>query len=239
MTNKFLSYLKQSILFNPSVFAIISPFFIARRGLYHAISDHRLLVKGKVLDVGCGRKPYKHLFEYSEYIGVDVENEAHPHKEEEIDVIYDGRVLPFTDNSFDTVICSQVLEHVFEPADFLQELNRVCKTGGILILTVPFMWGEHEQPNDAMRYSSFGIKHSLECQGFEIVVQRKLTGGKAVLLQFWNILFFNLSTKFGKIVLLFTTILNIPVNILYLLFCGKVYTEDDLFLDNFIVASKK
>ena len=55
-------------------------------------------------------------------------------------------------------MCNQVLEHVFNPDDFVREIARVLKPGGALLLTVPFVWNEHEQPYDYARYSSFGLR---------------------------------------------------------------------------------
>jgi SAM-dependent methyltransferase len=70
-----------------------------------------------------------------------------------------------------------VLEHVFNPDDFLNEVNRVLKPSGKLLLTVPFVWDEHEQPYDYARYSSFGLRSLLEKHGFSIVKHEKVGGG--------------------------------------------------------------
>ena len=76
--------------------------------------------------------------------------------------------------SFDNVVCNQVLEHVFRPEVFLLEIHRVIKPGGNMLMSVPFIWDEHEQPWDYARYSSFGLKYLLENTGFEVIEQRKL-----------------------------------------------------------------
>ena len=72
------------------------------------------------------------------------------------------------------MLCNQVLEHVFNPQEFLGELGRVLARGGRLLLTVPFVWDEHEQPFDYARYSSFGLKALLEQHGFRVLQHRKL-----------------------------------------------------------------
>ena len=61
---------------------------------------------------------------------------------------YDGKTFPFSDGEFDAVLTSEVLEHVFNPDEFLSEINRVLRDDGVLLLTVPFVWDEHEQPFD-------------------------------------------------------------------------------------------
>jgi SAM-dependent methyltransferase len=79
-----------------------------------------------------------------------------------------------------------VFEHVFNPSEFLREINRVTKIGGLFLITVPFVWDEHEQPYDYARYSSFGLKHILSENGFEIVEHRKSNNGLEVIFQLIN-----------------------------------------------------
>lgn len=88
--------------------------------------------------------------------------------------------------SYGGVICNQVLEHVFNPDLFLQEIFRVLKPGGKLLMTVPFVWDEHEQPWDYARYSSFGLRSLLERNGFIVDEQRKTNADARVLFQLIN-----------------------------------------------------
>ena len=149
--------------FYPGILGVfVNPFFFARRELMKNIRSFSNKLNGKLLDVGCGRKPYKRMMtNVTEYIGMDIENPGHDHSEEEIDVFYDGKIFPFPDQHFDSVLTNQVFEHVFNPTEFLSEINRVLKPNGYLLLTVPFVWDEHEQPFDYGRYSSFGISTCL------------------------------------------------------------------------------
>jgi SAM-dependent methyltransferase len=178
-------YRKQD--FNPDFWGLFTnPFYIARKGLYHSIKSLAPEITGNVLDVGCGRKPYRELFNYSEYVGMDIENPGHDHANEEIDIFYDGKHFPFSEEKFDNIVCNQVLEHVFEPEMFLGEINRVLKTGGHLLLTVPFVWDEHEQPNDYARYSSFALKHLLNQYGFHLKKEIKSVSDIRLIFQLIN-----------------------------------------------------
>jgi len=129
--------------FNPP---ITQPNYLIRKRLLQAISGLSHQLNGRMMDFGCGSKPYKSLFSVSEYIGVDFENPGHPHLNESIDVFYDGITLPFSDYYFDGVFASEVFEHIFNLPDILNELNRVTKTGGLLLITCPFAFCEHEVP---------------------------------------------------------------------------------------------
>jgi SAM-dependent methyltransferase len=86
-----------------------------------------------------------------------------------IDVIYDGWNLPFLSNSFDTIVSFEVFEHVFNPEQILSEIYRVLKPGGHILITTPFCWGEHEQPYDFIRYTSFGMESILERNEFKVL----------------------------------------------------------------------
>lgn len=77
--------------FNPSFF---HPYYFIRKGLLKKIKQHAGSLKGRMLDFGCGSKPYRSLFNVKEYIGVDYMNEGHPHENEQIDIFYDGKKSP-------------------------------------------------------------------------------------------------------------------------------------------------
>lgn len=66
-------------------------------------------------------------------------------------------MAPVADTSYDTVLCSEVLEHLADPAAALREINRVLKPGGKLILSVPFLGRLHEEPHDYYRFTKHGL----------------------------------------------------------------------------------
>ena len=227
--------------FYPGILGVfINPFFFARRELMKNIKEHSDIVHGKLLDVGCGRKPYRKLLKnVTEYIGMDIENPGHDHSEENIDVFYDGKTFPFPDNTFDSVLTNQVFEHVFNPTEFMSEINRVLKPNGCLLLTVPFVWDEHEQPFDYGRYSSFGIKHILEQNHFVMFRYSKSCQGIKAVMQLVNL---NIYKKFfskNRYKNLALTVLFIsPFTILGIILSWFGKANPDLFLDNVVLARK-
>ena len=130
-----------------------------------------------VLDLGCGMQPYAELFEHCVYIGIDVESSGRRPQDKRADRFYNGINIPYEDESFDAVFCTQVLEHALEPDQLLLDVRRVLRPGGRLMATVPFMWGEHEAPYDFRRFSTFGICRTLERAGLTVIEQGRLSRG--------------------------------------------------------------
>jgi SAM-dependent methyltransferase len=131
--------------------------------------------RGRLLDVGCGDKPYLHMFRpfVTEYVGVEHEATfaatAANQSDRRPDVMYDGERLPFDDESFDTVLNVQVLEHTPHPGRLVREMGRVLKRDGILIMTAPFSFRLHEEPHDYFRYSPHGLRQLCADGGLEVV----------------------------------------------------------------------
>jgi len=183
MISSLRKYIKKE-LFNPSILGIfLNPFYFARKSLYKNIKDLAPNCKGKILDVGCGNKPYKNLFIHSnQYVGLEINREC-----KFADYFYDGSTFPFPDFCYDAVFSSQVLEHVLNPEEFINEIYRVLLPGGMLLLTTPFIWDEHAQPYDYRRYTSFGIRDLLEKHGFEVIEVRKSLNDFRIIAQSLNI----------------------------------------------------
>ncbi len=239
MIKKLLSIYKNQ-LFNPGFIGIfINPFFFVRKGLLNGIKKYSNQLKGKLLDFGCGSKPYKDLFSVDKYIGIDVRSAGHSHETEEIDIYYDGKSLPFKDEVFDSVFCSEVFEHIFNLDETLIELKRVMKKDGRALFTVPFVWDEHEIPFDFGRYSSFGIKYVLEKNGFLVIDLAKSTKFLETVFQFWNLyLFYKIYTKNKYINIVINIFFIAPFTILGIIISGILPNNKNLYNNNIILVKK-
>jgi SAM-dependent methyltransferase len=154
---------------NNSEYLVYKPLF---KELHSAITRFS---GGRLLDIGCGNKPYRVWFDshIDEYLGCDIiQSDLN-----KVDVICTAQSIPFPNASFDTVFTTQVIEHVGDHEGMLNEAFRLLKSGGKLILSGPFYWPLHEEPHDYFRYTKHGFKLLLEKAGFK-VVEIKPCGGK-------------------------------------------------------------
>ena len=145
--------------------------------------------RGEVLDVGCGRMPYKSLIlcapsRATRYIGLDLPTDNY----DAPDLSWDGLTIPLPDCSVDSTMLTEVLEHCPEAEAVLREVRRVLRPGGFLFLTVPFIWPIHCVPYDEFRYTPFSLHRILESVGFPNP-SIEATGGRhavlAVILGLW------------------------------------------------------
>ena len=225
--------MKRFLVGNP-----LDPLWIARRGLkrgIHAVAHH---ARGRLLDVGCGVKPYRAMFAAcSAYVGI--ERPGTLSKSTVVDVWGDALALPIAAASFETVLCSEVLEHVPEPSALFAEAARVLRPGGVLLLTTPQVWGLHEEPWDFFRYTKYGLAHLARKNGFAVVEVRPTCGTWAMVGQ-RTASFFFYSTGIVRVA---------PLNLLsrpFLAMWQLVFVAlDELFgrrgdtLDNVLVARKE
>lgn len=217
---------------------LVNPFYFARRGLRDGLGEFLPGLTGEVLDVGCGRQPYRHLTRATRYVGVDIDT-PDTRALGLVDVYYDGRTLPFADASFDALLCSQVLEHVFAPAEFLGELQRVLRPGGQLLLATPLAWDEHSQPYDFARYTSFGLRDLVQRAGFEIVAQRKTCADFRAIVQLASGYLFKVThSRHHLINHVVQLALLAPLNLAGGLLAWLLPGNEDLYLDNIVLAIK-
>lgn len=122
-------------------------------------------ISGKTLDLGAGSGKYRNIIKEKaeNYLAFDVKPGP------AIDIVGDALDLPFGVGIFDTIVCTQVLEHVDKPWIAVKEMSRVLKKGGICILTAPFMEPYHQNPGDYFRYTIEGIKSLFKNEGFEVL----------------------------------------------------------------------
>jgi SAM-dependent methyltransferase len=232
-------YLHQ--LFDPNWFSIfINPFYFIRKNLKKGIAEFASNLNGKVLDVGCGLKPYKSLFtNASSYTGIDIENPGHDHSKEEIDCYYDGRNIPFANASYDGAFCSEVLEHVFEPEPFIKEISRVIKPEGLLLLTVPFVWNEHEMPYDFGRYTSGGLKELIMRNGFTVISTKKTGHFTLVIMELIMLYIHNRIFTGNKYInLLINFIFISPFTLLGGIFSFFLPRDKSLYFNTIILAKR-
>ena len=236
--SRIVKYLKHQS-FQPDILSLfLNPFFFIRYSYYKNIKRFIPQLKGKLLDFGCGRKPFEDLFTVEKYIGVDLQNTGHDHKHSKVDVYYDGKHLPFDNETFDSLFCSEVLEHIFDADKILPEINRVLKPGAKALITVPFSWIEHETPYDYARYSSFGIKYLLEKNGFKIEEHKKCGTFARVNFQNWALYFFELFKKWGMTGYILSLLFIAPINIIGSLLLIIMPKNETLYFTNIILAEK-
>ena len=239
MLKRLITFYKKQLFFVNAVSIFINPNFFSRKGLLKYIRKEAPYLKGRLLDFGCGRKPWMSLFNVDEYIGVDIEESGHDHIDSVIDVFYDGHTLPFEENSFDSIFSSETLEHLFNIDEILNEFNRVLKQSGHLLVTVPFAWNEHEEPYDFARYTSFGLSALLQKHGFEIIRLHKTSTYFETVCQFFNS--FWIESVFPKNKLI-RTLLEIiflgPLNILFILLNFILPDNKALYLNMVLLAKK-
>lgn len=138
-----------------------------REAIEHLAGD----LHGLVIDVGCGQAPYRPLLTgATKYVGIDTGHDRLA------DVVGDAQRLPVASDAAESILCTEVLEHVRDPDAVVREIFRILKPGGALLLTAPMSWNLHYEPNDFRRYTCYGLWQLLESHGFEIVETRRIGG---------------------------------------------------------------
>ncbi|MBM4048370.1 MAG: class I SAM-dependent methyltransferase [Planctomycetes bacterium] len=146
-----------------------TPLFILKALQQQSIVRHRALLKGRVLDVGCGWRPYEGILACERYVAMEFGPLS-------CDVRGDAASLPFTPESFDGVLCTEVLEHVARPEAVVRELSRVLKSGGVAYISAPMCWGLHYEPYDYFRFTNHGLCLLAKQAGLQVLVVERLGG---------------------------------------------------------------
>lgn len=224
-----------------------SPFhcaFWARRCLRLAIKDAAIYGSGRMLDAGCGLKPYKAYFKdkVDKYIGLDYSPKS-DYLGNKADICGDMRRLPFKDNSFDTILCSEALEHIDTPEIVMNEFFRTIKKNGKLIITAPFIYPLHEGGNDFFRFTKMGLSSLVERYNFRIITTKTLCGSATTLATLlnvylyeewfmWNKVLYPLSILIRPLIWLLIFLINIIAIILE----KGIRTKPSLLFNNLVVA---
>ncbi len=184
---------------------------------------------GSILDIGCGTKPYRHLFaDITHYNGIDFLEYAKygRHQSSGPDYFFTDSyeatgILPFPNCNFNNIVCFQVLEHHPDPRVLVREAIRVCMSGGFIIFTCPFLSSIHDAPRDYQRFTRFGL--SLLFQNHDLThVHIYETGGVAtsltlILNETWSY-YYNIGSWRARIGLLF-----IYPSLLFISYVGLIW----------------
>ncbi len=138
--------------------------------------------RGTMLDVGCGKVPFYGL--YAAHVGKvlcsDWPGSLHGAKFIDFAADLNGGI-PLQTASVDTVLASDVLEHIYRPQLLLSEIFRILRPGGCALLNMPFLYWVHEAPHDFYRYTKFAVRRMALDSGFDVARLDSVGGGGAVL----------------------------------------------------------
>ncbi len=144
-------------------------------GFYQQVTGD--YAKGDLVEYGCGRVPLYGLYRDKCSSITCIDWPGSPHDVSHADYLSDLNYPTELDSdSFDTIICSDVLEHLHSPEIVLADMHRVLRDDGIVLLNVPFFYWIHEAPYDYFRYTRHSLKYLFEKTGFEILLLRDLGG---------------------------------------------------------------
>jgi len=198
----------------------------------------KMHVRGKLIDLGCGKVPLFQAYRGYATSTTCVEWNDSIHDCEYLDIRCDLTAnLPFNDDQFDTVILSDVLEHIPLPDHLWKEMGRILTENGRVLLTVPFYYWIHEQPHDYYRYTEYALRRFAESSGFKVLELKRLGGVPEIIA---DILAKNLlrAPRFGEI--LASSIQQLTRIFLRTRFGQKVseVTSESFPLEYFLIAEK-
>jgi len=145
----------------------LHPRYIGTRYIRDSLERAAGYAQGRLIDIGCGRKPYRDLFRaaVTSYVGIDWP--VHLDRSR-ADIVADALRLPIADRAAETVLATELMEHLPSPSDFLREIFRILRPGGAVIMTVPFLEPLHETPRDFFRFTPFSLRQLFNEAGFEV-----------------------------------------------------------------------
>ena len=152
---------------------------IERDLLYQVIKKRARWITGRILDVGGGSvHRYKGLFvKATKYVTVDIDSACRP------DIVGDAINLPVGENTYQGLICTQVLGDIFQPENAIKEFFRVLKPGGTLLLSEGFLNEQHGEPVDYWRFTKLSFIKIAENNGFVVKFVETYGGLASVIAQ--------------------------------------------------------
>lgn len=211
------------------------------RGVKHAANAY---AQGRLVDLGCGIKPYESLFSpyITQYVGVDWEgaSEMHYGAATRADIYADCTNTRLDSESFDTLLSTQVMEHIYDTHAYLDECYRLLKEGGVGIYSVPLAWETHAEPFDYYRFTKYSLEKLFVQHGFDVVKIEPIGGAYATLMQLRMISLYYRPVKNlpYRILRRIKNELVIPIQNFLALHLDRIFWNDKLCL-NYIVIVRK
>jgi SAM-dependent methyltransferase len=164
---------------NPNYYGLIQ----LRKNIEQIIENHFISgLEWTLIDYGCGSMPYKELYvqKIKKYIGADLKQNANA----SVFIDQNTGKIDVLDNIADVIVSTQVLEHVENPKSYLLEASRVCKIGGLLIISTHGFFPYHPDPSDYWRWTASGLNKLLDENNWEVVNYKGIIGYSGVGLSF-------------------------------------------------------
>lgn len=227
---------------------IFHPQFIMKRFTHKAVEEAKRLGRGaKLVDIGCGRMPYRGELEkiIASYTGVDhpkISSLYRPAFSPDVLADITKPRVPLSSNYFDIALLFEVLEYLENPRVAFKEIRRILKKEGFLIITTPFLYPLHDVPYDRNRFSTTGLKELLKNGGFKIVkVKAQGNFFEFISLNFQVFIFKNLQKNrlffLTPLFLILSTLINITTEI-FSFFLGWLPANKDFPLSILAIAKK-
>jgi SAM-dependent methyltransferase len=227
---------------NISYWSIIK---ICHQNLLNGISiAAQKYANGKLIDIGCGMKPYEKIFTpyICSYFGVDFAAtvESNYGSFTKADLFADCTDTKLEAESFDTLLSTQVMEHIYDTKKYIAECFRLLKNGGTGIFTIPQTWQCHAEPYDFYRFTKHSLERLFLEQGFKILELRPLEGAYAAIIQtkIVSVYFRKRKHIISKLLREFFRFVILPVLNLKALLLDKMFWNDKLCLNYILVVRK-
>lgn len=210
-----------------------------------AIGSHAHLAHGVLFDVGCGSKPYEKAFApfVTDYLGLEYSPDS-GYRLNKADFCGDAALLPLADESVDTILCTEVMEHVHDLERTIAEFARVLRAGGTIITTAPFVYPIHDA-YDFFRYSPDGLAVMMTRYGLSVEEIEPLSGTAVTLAIMFKLYWYDIGFIWTKWLYPFGLVLRpllwlgcFVVNVLGGLF-ETILPSKHLSFNHLTVASKK
>lgn len=204
----------------------------------------RQYAQGHLVDIGCGTRPYESIFSayVTDYFGVDWEgaSEAHYGAATKADLYADCTNTGLDSESFDTLLSTQVMEHIYDTNAYLGECYRLLKKGGMGIYSVPFVWETHAEPFDYYRFTRYSLEKLFVQHGFVVEKIEPVGGVYATLMQMKivSLYYRPIQSRPYRILRRIRNELLIPIQNFLALHLDSIFWSDKLCL-NYVVVVRK